>query len=363
MKLAIYGAQSYATGAYEAIKTLYPERNVLCFVVTKSDNNPTELMGLPVKEIAELSSEITEEEKKDFEVIIATPENVQAEIEATLDGFGFYDHIRLDIERWDELMRSYHLKMGRFRPLFSFPKGADMPAIHIYMAKSHKDRELTNKYKVPEYMVPIQVGAADSEINISELRDDEGVNISYKNGNYSELTGLYWIWKNILCEAKTSAENSNIYYGLAQYRRILHLDDEELLKIADNDVDVVLPYPLPYEPDINSHHERYIREADWTALLAALGELQPDYADYFPTVLGQRYLYNYNVILAKKAILKDYCEWLFPVLERIEDLSQPKGSERSDRYIGYMGETLETLYFMKNADKYKIAHTSCKMLI
>ncbi|MCR5777791.1 MAG: DUF4422 domain-containing protein, partial [Lachnospiraceae bacterium] len=131
----------------------------------------------------------------------------------------------------------------------------------------------------------------------------------------------------------------------------------------DNDVDVVLPYPLPYEPDINAHHERYLKKEDWEALLTALKELYPEYADYFPKVLGQRYLYNYNVILAKKGVLGDYCEWLFPILERTEELSVPKGSERADRYIGYIGETLETLYFIKNADKLNIVHTACKMLV
>ena len=77
----------------------------------------------------------------------------------------------------------------------------------------------------------------------------------------------------------------------------------------------------------------------------------------------QRFLYNYNVILARKDILRDYCEWLFPILKRVEELSVPKGSERADRYIGYMGETLETLYFMKNAEILKIAHTGCRMLV
>ena len=36
---------------------------------------------------------------------------------------------------------------------------------------------------------------------------------------------------------------------------------------------------------------------------------------------------------------------------------------RSDRYIGYLGETLETLYFMKNADRLNIVHAECRMLV
>ena len=56
------------------------------------------------------------------------------------------------------------------------------------------------------------------------------------------------------------------------------------------------------------------------------------------------------------------CEWLFPILERVEELSVPRGSERADRYIGYMGETLETLYFMANSNKLNIVHTEFKLL-
>ena len=58
-----------------------------------------------------------------------------------------------------------------------------------------------------------------------------------------------------------------------------------------------------------------------------------------------------------------YCDWLFPLLSRVEELSEPKGSERADRYIGYLGENLTTLYFMKNKDRLKIAHAGRLMLL
>ena len=141
------------------------------------------------------------------------------------------------------------------------------------------------------------------------------------------------------------------------------MTEDDLLRLTDNDVDVVLPYPMPYEPDIHAHHGRYIKDTDWNAMLQALEEQQPEYAEAFPEILGQQYLYNYNVVLAKKKVLCDYCNWLFPILMRTEELSEPKGWERNDRYIGYMGESLETLYFMKNADKLNVVHTGCRMLV
>lgn len=363
MNMIIYGAQGYALGTYNAIKNLFPDRKVLFFMVTSMEGNATELGGLPVRKIKDVSKELSVEDKKNIHVIIATPENVQDVIEETLEDHGFYEHSRLTSERWDELMSRANAKTGKFSSLHDLSCGNNMPRLNIYMARSHKDKPLKNAISLPDYMHPIQVGAANTDEAISEIRDDIGKNISEKNVNYCELTGLYWVWKNVLCKAnecgsdKAQAE----YYGFAQYRRTLIMSDEDLRRIAANDIDVVLPFPLQYEPDIDMHHKRYIKDADWDALLAAISELQPDYALAFPGILHQEYMYNYNVILAKKEVLRDYCKWLFPILARTEELSDPKGCDRSDRYIGYMGETLETLYFMKNKDRLNIAHTGCKL--
>jgi hypothetical protein len=224
------------------------------------------------------------------------------------------------------------------------------------MAKFFKDKVLNTAFEIPKYVHPLQVGAALCTERVADLIDCQGENISRKNVNYSELTGLYWIWKNRL------QNSSDAYAGLVHYRRILNMSEDDILRLADNDIDVVLPYPMPYEPDIEEHHKRYIKEADWNALLTALKELQPEYAEAFRDILKQQYMYNYNIIMAKKSVLADYCSWLFPLLERIEQLSDPVGSARADRYIGYMGETLETLYFMYNKYKLNIAHAGCRFI-
>ncbi len=361
MNLAIYGAQGYALGAYEALKTLYPRRHILCFLVSAMGNNAPKLGNIPVRELALFSECLTPEEKRDVEVLIATPENVQPEIEETLENYGFCYHCRLDSGRWAELMKMYHIKLGRFLPLAALPVGYNKPFTRIYMARSHKDRPLKSNPTLADYVYPIQVGAANAEAKIADLADSQGENISVKNVNYSELTGLYWIWKNKLSVTGIPDGEKTQYFGLVQYRRMLELSEDDLLRLVDNEVDVLLPYPMPYEPNIHTHHERYLKEVDWNALLTALRELQPEYAEAFPHILEQKYLYNYNVILAKKAVLREYCEWLFPILERTEELSVPRGSERADRYIGYMGETLETLYFIQNADRLNIVHTECKL--
>ena len=366
MDLLIFSAQGYALGAYNAFKALYPKRLIPCFVVTSIGNNAETLGGIPVKEISTVSNSMSAEEESNTSILIATPENVQPEIEETLELYGFHNFTRLTSERWDELMKLYHSKNGSFLPLLALPVGCSNPFVRVYIAKSHVDRSLRKAITLPDYVFPIQVGRANADTRIADIVDNTGDNISERNGNYSELTGLYWLWKNKLTsELENGERGREAYYGFGQYRRMLEFGQEGLLRLVDNDVDAVLPYPMPYEPSIHAHHERYIKEADWNALLQALNELQPEYADVFPEMLEQSFLYNYNVILAKKSVLRDYCSWLFPILMKVEELTDAKN--RSERYIGYMAETLETLYFIKNCERnggeLNVVHTLCRLYV
>lgn len=368
MDLVIFGAQGTALGAYEAIHNLYPIRNIRCFLVTERGNNAEYLSGVPVLELETFANSLSTEEKEDLEILIATPENMMPEIETSLESHGFFCHVRLTSSRWSELMHCYCAGEKDFMPLRALPVGYHRANMHVFMAKFHKDKELSARYGLPEWITPIQVGAVLSPRRVANILDCDGENISAKNGNYSELTALYWIWRNRL-GSDPSGSAGNEYYGLSHYRRILEFTEDDVLRLVDNGVDVVLPYPMPYEPDIEEHHRRYLKEEDWKAVRRAVWELQPEYSKAFPSVLEQKYLYNYNIILARKGVLAEYCEWLFPILSRVEELSVPRGKDRADRYIGYIAETLETLYFMYHAacqpaeNRLNIMHAGCRFLL
>lgn len=359
MSIAIYGAQGIALGTYNAIKVLHPEMEVECFLVTSIANNATVLGGIPVKELKEFALEKTVDEKNNIEVWIATPENVMGEIEKSLDEVGLCSHVRIDSIKWADMQDKFFSSNGEFTPLTAYTPRGKKQVIEVYKMIHRKDKELSADYKIPSYLIPLQVGTALGDVQIVELADNVGDNISDRNGDYSELTGLYWMWKNRILQDDFDEEK---HYGLAHYRRFLDLSEEDLMRLSGNDIEVVLPYPMPYEPNIEAHHNRYLSSEEWSAVLQALRELQPEYANAFGDILKQEYLFNYNIVVAKKNVLNDYCSWLFPLLFRIEEINNPNGEKEPNRYMGYIAETLETLYFMYNSDKLRITHTGCRFL-
>ena len=75
--------------------------------------------------------------------------------------------------------------------------------IEIYIA-IHKKAKVLER----ECYIPLHVGAEGKE-DLGFTRDNTGDNISCKNLNYCELTGLYWIWKHSKADI----------VGLVHYRR------------------------------------------------------------------------------------------------------------------------------------------------
>lgn len=358
-EIAIYGAKALALGMYEAIHFLYPECQCIGFVVSSIKDNPCTLAGLKVWELVELKIRLSAKQREKLQILIATPEDIHTEIISYLIKNGFVNYICMDSRKEARLMGKYYAKREMFPSINKLTAGQYRAHICVYQAKFYKDKQLLSEYSLPEWITPLQVGTELTEERIAKYCDNTGENISTKNVNYCELTALYWIWKNRL---QIVHDIYGIeYYGLFHYRRLLDIAEEDLMRLKVNDVDVVLPYPTIHEPDISEHHARYVKETDWQAMLQALEELQPDYARNFAEILSQKYFYNYNLLIAKKSVLADYCAWLFPVLKRTEELSMPKGWERADRYIGYLGENLMTLYFLYHKNL-KIYHAGRLML-
>lgn len=378
----IYGAGIVAASIYTAVRSLY-RKIPLFFLVSdveegKKDENPLEIDGIPVKRLSEWRRERCAAQVNGISnvsasiiypvnYLVVAPEIHHSAIIESLHSLQIKDSqiCLFTGELENQLMEAYYSSLADYSTVSRLTEVHgyqperflhDTANIQIFQAKCHVDRSLQHPVQPPSYVYPIQVGADLTDQIISKLRDNTGENISNKNRNYCELTATYYAWKNSMAA----------YKGLCHYRRIFEIDDEQMqiLMERQNDWDVILPYPSVHYPDISAQHIRYIRENDWKAMLQALEEVAPEYFEAYQGLIknGEKYFFNFNMLIARAEIFDDYCRFLFAVLERAEAFVTPKGWERADRFAGYMGENLTTFYFLKNRSKLKIVYAGKRWL-
>ena len=218
------------------------------------------------------------------------------------------------------------------------------------------------KYQMPEdkIYVPMQVGAEGKERIEEYIQDNTGSNISSKNPNFCELTGLYWAWKNLEAD----------YIGLVHYRRYFTMKnkipktEQEKFKIVLNqketeeklkNVDVILPKKRKYYiENLYSHyaHTMYVEPLDETRKI--IEEKYPEYLEEFDKLHKRTSAHMFNMFIMKKEILDEYCNWLFDILfelERRTDTS--KYDSFHARFYGRVSELLLDVWINKNQIKYE----------
>ncbi|MFH1880915.1 MAG: DUF4422 domain-containing protein [Bacillota bacterium] len=212
-----------------------------------------------------------------------------------------------------------------------------MGDVIIYVV-THKPYRMAND----ALYIPLQVGAIHAEHFLPNT-DDTGDHISERNAGYCELTGLYWAWKN--CRAQV--------IGLVHYRRYLGRcgcagnpwkrilargDVEKLLQTAD----VILPKARNYFIETNySHYANAHHEKDLLASRECIGELYPDYLLDFDSVMQKTKGHRLNMMIMEKAMLDQYCEWLFSLLFLLEDkIDIANYDSYNKRTFGFIGERL-----------------------
>lgn len=339
----LYGAGIVAYGAYRAIEELWGIRP-RGFLVTKQDSQLKEIEGIPVL--------ICEESRIDREkslVIIATPEEYHSSIELSLKEQGISNYLKLDSHREYMLMGKYLKKVRNLNLIEDFETHGgetNHDAIGVYMAVSHRDRPLTQDYKEELWVRKIQVGAALTSERICELTDLGEDSISHKNFLYGELTASYYGWK--YGKYKVT--------GLFHYRRVLCVTEAQMRLLEEGVVDVILPLPFVCTPDASGQYGRYLLQSDVGIMLDVINELDKEHFQETLDILKTSYLYNYNMLVARREAYEDYCGWMFPLLKEIANRCEQEKKNRMPRYVGRIGEVLTSVYFMRNEKRWKIAH-------
>ena len=214
------------------------------------------------------------------------------------------------------------------------------------------------KYEMPKdkMYLPIQVGA-EGDDSIGYQTDNTGENISNKNPFYSELTALYWAWKNLDAD----------YIGLVHYRRHFCLKrknrknkmksvitEKEVQKIL-KDTDVILPKKRNYYIEsLYSHYEHTMYSETLDETRNILLEKCPEYINEFDKLYTRTSAHMFNMFIMKREILDQYCTWLFDILFELEKRIDPRNYEPFHaRYLGRVSEYLLDIWLNTNKITYK----------
>ena len=233
---------------------------------------------------------------------------------------------------------------------------------NIVYTITHKD----TKTNIPDGYVFLAVGPNKDTLSIKCIRDDIKNNISNKNNSYSELTGLYWIWKN---------DNSE-HVGLVHYRRyFVSLKKNWLYKGRHIFINKKNKYKIltidELENELKGYdlivkNSRYSKYTNEELLRKNLGNELWDNLNEIMYSSDQKYIIEYekmsklhnhincNMFYGNKRIMDKYCEWLFDLLNKVDENHRKKyGEYYHKRELGYLSEILFGIWLNVNNIKYK----------
>lgn len=206
-----------------------------------------------------------------------------------------------------------------------------------------------------EVLLPLHVGKECSNVSLGNINvDNSGENISAKNPSFCELTGLYWLWKNV------KAEN----YGLFHYRRFLDIKNKYSIKpvlypslldlndwnsnIIDPEMenfDIILPHKTAFKLSVYDYYKEKHIINDFDIVINIIKHDYPQYIPACEKVLTCKECYICNMFIMKKDIFNEYCSWLFDILQKAEKQIDNNGRDSYQRRIfGFLGERLLNIF-------------------
>ena len=209
------------------------------------------------------------------------------------------------------------------------------------------------------------ITAIPQEERKNYLRDDTGENIATRNAQYSELTGLYWLWKNL-----PGTEN----VGITHYRRYFTVQPDSLkgkineyidglihgpVRLAsaqfmdnllvNNDVIVTNNQEIPQGMTVEEEYYQAHYARDLQVVRNVIQGRFPEYVGDFEMVMTGTHYHHYNMMYTRRALFNAYCEWLFNILFEVErniDISNYDSYQQ--RVFGFLSERLMDVWLHHN---------------
>lgn len=228
-------------------------------------------------------------------------------------------------------------EFDNLQDVYPFEKQVYLESIPDNTVKIFQACHKPSTYIQNDVFQPIQLGKVISNVSLGILGDDTGDNISEKNVIYAELTGLYWIWKN---------EKVHTYLGLCHYRRILVFNplyfqnikkDHRVISRLYNEyikeygwipssilnfvagIDIIVPRPWnkPMGGSQKSHYKIMHGVDSYYRLCEGIKIHAPDYYPDLQKFFNGKDMITGHMFVMRREILDTYCNWLFPLLEKI----------------------------------------------
>lgn len=216
--------------------------------------------------------------------------------------------------------------------------------VKIYIAV-HKKCSLPNI----EGYIPLQVGK-EGKTDLGFIGDNTGDNISSKNPNYCELTGMYWMYKNVKCNIIGLVHYRRYFFkGMFQHKMSDIISCDEIKNILQ-EYDVIVPKKfLVREKSNYENYKKLEHIEDLETCRDVISELTPEYLDSFDLACKKRYFYPYNMCILKKQQFDSYAEWLFKILFEVEKrVDITNYSDYDKRIFGFLSERLFNVWLLKN---------------
>lgn len=222
--------------------------------------------------------------------------------------------------------------------------GNMMEELIIYVI-THKEfnMDLPSNYK------KLFVGSYNKKKIDGYLLDSTGNNISEKNKYYCELTGLYWIWKNVNID----------YIGLSHYRRYFSnilgkpISTERLLNLLNYN-DIILPSRRIMNDTVYDEYKKSHYIKDLENCQKVIQEIFPEYIEDYKYVMKKKSMFGCNMFVAKKKLMDQYCRWLFRILDEVEKMTDvSEYDEYQKRVYGFLSERLFNIWLHHNKLKIK----------
>ena len=211
--------------------------------------------------------------------------------------------------------------------------------LKTYVICSHVDKTLNEKQIFSVYDVPIQAGAARTDMRTCALHDHDGCpeSISDRNLRYSEVTAMWWVAGHL----------DTPYVGIGHYRRRLKLTDAEISAYLDAGIDLITSTQMVMEYSIEENYRKNLWSTDWDYMMEIMEEYAPEDVAFAGECFSSHQIHLCNMNIMRSEMYREFSDWAFPMLDAFYRRCPAKTDRYLGRDVGFVAERLSHMFVMK----------------